>query len=92
MVRNYTPVDQKAQQWAKVFKIIRSHSANGIAVYDLAEELGLDKGDKSLAKTIDLLEKQGRIRLSIGGSKSGLVCRVVQAVELPDTKTEDENE
>jgi len=79
MVRKYKPVEVKAIQWARLLKMIQENP-KGVAVYDLAEELGIGKGDESLEKGLRQLMEQRKIKWVIGRSKKGLTCRVVTAV------------
>jgi len=79
MSRKYTPVEQQAVQWAKLFKKIQA-AEHGIAVYDLAAALDLPLGDAGLERGLEQLHRQGRISWAIGKSKKGLICRVVTAV------------
>lgn len=81
MARDYKPVSVKAIPWARVYKHIREHGAAGVAVYDLADELDVERGHPPLEKALTLLLLQGRVRVSVGRSKSGMTCRVVQAVD-----------
>jgi len=74
-------VDVKAEHWAKLFKLIREEKSKGIALYDLADKLGKERDDPGLAKGIQQLRRQGKIRTSIGRSKDGKVCVVVQPVD-----------
>jgi len=80
MVRNYKPVDVRAIHWAKLFKAIQASGQAGVAVYDLEDEFGVPRHDASMAKGLEQLEQQGRIRRSVGRSRAGLCCHVVQAV------------
>ena len=79
-----TKHDPNRVQWNHLFKLIKKTEANGIAIYDLAEELNKEKSDLNLETAIEQLLKHGRIRIMTGYSKSGMICRVVQAI--PDAK------
>jgi hypothetical protein len=76
----YVPVDVKAIQWAKVLKVIDAEGASGIPVYDLAEQFDVPPSSPELEKTVDLLLKQGKVRVSMGFNDSAMPCRIIQAV------------
>jgi len=72
---------ERAEHWAKLFKIIRREKTKGIALFDLADELELERDDAGLAKGIEQLRRQGKIRTALGRAKDGKVCLVVQPAE-----------
>jgi hypothetical protein len=76
----YKPVEVKAVQWAKVYKEIQQHGHEGLSIYRLAEIFRLAKDSPELAKTLELLLEQGRVRISLGLS-NGMPCRFVQALK-----------
>ncbi len=67
--------------WNKLYAIIQKTGVTGISIYELADQLGVDKNDYELEKTIGQLLRQGKIRSSIG-SRKGHVCRVVQCCKV----------
>ena len=87
-VQPIAPTDVKAIQWAKVFKMIRKFGHNGVAVYRLAGILKVPKSSVELEKSLELLQAQGRVRLSLGLTKSGMPCRFVQATDIPRNSEE----
>ena len=78
--KKYVPVPVKSLQWARVFKEIDIYGSVGISVYKLAKELGVDSSSAELEKSIDLLQKQRRIRVSMGVDDDGMTCRFVQSI------------
>jgi hypothetical protein len=77
--KKYVPVVVKSLQWARVFKEIDLNGSRGISVYNLAEDLGVEPTSVELEKSIDLLLRQQRIRVSMGVDEDGMTCRFVQA-------------
>lgn len=76
--KKYVPVAVKSLQWARVFKEINFHGSRGISIYKLAEVLGVESSSAELEKSIDLLLRQQRIRVSMGVDEDGMTCRFVQ--------------
>ena len=86
------PVEVKAIQWAKVFKVINDAGRAGIGVRDLAEEFDVEPDSPELLKAIELLTRQRRIRVStgyVGNAEKGTrtIGRIVQALAVGEDKS-----
>lgn len=67
--------------WNRVMKLLRANG-NSLALYDLAHVMGLPVDDVELHKAVSQLQRQGRIRISLGRSKhTKMVCRIAYIVE-----------
>ena len=77
----YVPVEVKAIQWAKALKVINGSGTAGMSVYDLARIFDVPPASPALEKTVSLLLQQGRVRISMGFSESGMPCRIIQATD-----------
>ena len=82
----YVPVDVKAIQWAKVLKVINGSGASGIPIYDLARRFDVPPSSPELEKTVKLILKQGRVRVSMGFNESGMPCRIIQSIDATVSK------
>ena len=59
--------------WAKVHKMVREARGQSLAIYTLAEMLGVDKNSPELHHTITLLKRQGRVKTATGINEKGTV-------------------
>ena len=80
MPSEYQPVEIKAVQWAKLYAKIEPHGTKGIALFDLATDMGLKIDDPAFQKGVDHLLRQGRVKVAMGRSRGGMPARVVWAV------------
>lgn len=60
--------------------------SEGIAIYDLEDDLELARHDPELKKAIEQLKRSGKIRTCIGRSKDGMLCNVVQIIDNEPSK------
>ena len=73
--------------WHKLYAMLKKHKQKGISIYELADQLEIDKNDKEIRKTIDQLVSQKRVRLSLG-VRNNMLCQVVQATNLGENDGE----
>jgi len=62
-------------QW-RVLALIEDAGSAGIALYDVASRLGVDRHDLRLTIPLEQLQRQRRINMAIGKSSDGHVCQV----------------
>lgn len=67
--------------WNRLLAIIRKAGKDGVAIYSLAEQLDVKKGDKELEKTINQLKVQGKVHICMGTYKD-MLCRFIIAQEI----------
>jgi hypothetical protein len=74
--------DPDRVHWAKVLKMISDREPDGIAVYEIATQLGISQMDTHLRDTMGQLLASNKVRLSMGLSDTGMVCRIANLREV----------